>query len=227
MPHAPLALQGFLPAWDIERRRADLSSILAWTLDAIRREGVPLDHLDRLHHHLDPPAARALAQRLSAGSLAPEIRAHVRALVRRVLPEIPHARVSLQTHAHFRILLPGDHGAPVPPHTDFGFGHALGERNLWIALTDADGSAALHLLPLADSLAWIARAARLHGVLHDTPLIPPVPTRAGDVLLFTPLHLHRAHPPAGDHTRVSIDLRLLPRPHTSGDLSFSPLGDDA
>jgi hypothetical protein len=42
------------------------------------------------------------------------------------------------------------------------------------------------------------------------------------VLLFTPLHLHRARPPSGDASRVSIDLRLVPRQASMTDLSFSP-----
>jgi hypothetical protein len=219
----PLALTGFLPAWDIERRRADLAPIAAWALAHLRGLGHPVTGLATLHHHLTPAAARAAAQALTAASLAPELRALVHRAVRAALPEIPAARVWLQTHTHFRILVPHDALAAVPPHTDHGFGHALAERNLWLALTDAEGSAALHVLPLAESLAWQARTGRLHGVLDGAPEIPPVPTAAGEVLLFTPLHLHRARAPAGDVCRVSIDVRVRPAQAQMPDLSFSPL----
>jgi hypothetical protein len=220
---APLALTGFLPAWDIERRRVDLTLVVAWTLDQIRRLRHPVEDLGTLHHHLDATQARAMAQALTAASLATELRQHMQRVIREAVPEIPAKHVWLQTYTHFRILVPHDPVAPVPPHTDFGFGHALAERNVWLSLTDAEGSAALHILPLAASLSWLARTGRHHGVLDDAPEIPPVPTRAGEVLLFTPLHLHRSQPPSEGHSRVSIDVRLLPRPASMPNLTFSPL----
>lgn len=219
----PLSLTGFLPAWDIERRRADLTPIADWALAELRRLGHPVESLATAHHHLGGEEARAAARALTGASLAPALRRHVHRVVLAVLPEIPADRVWIQTHTHFRILVPGDPVAPVPPHTDFGFGHALAERNAWFSLTDAEGSAALHVLPLHASLAWLGRAGQLHGVLDGAPEIPPVPTRSGDVLLFTPLHLHRARMPSGALSRVSIDLRIVPRPASMADLSFSPL----
>lgn len=222
----PLVLTGLLPAWDIERRRADMTHVIAWTLDQIRRLGHSVESLDVLHHHLDATRARAVAQALTAASLAKELRRHVHRVVLEAVPEIPAEHVWIQTHAHFRILLPHDAVTPVPPHTDFGFGHDLAERNVWLSLTDAEGSAALHVLPLGESLSWLARTGKVRGVLDGAPEIPPVPTRAGEVLLFTPLHLHRGRPPSGDLCRVSIDVRLLPRPLSMRDLSFSPLRRD-
>jgi hypothetical protein len=222
----PLALTGILPAWDIERRRADLTPIIAWTLDQIRRLGHPVERLDTLHHHLDTEHALAVAQALTAGSLAKELRRHVHRAVLDAIPELPAERVWAQTHAHFRILVPRDTIAPVPPHTDFGFGHSLAERNVWLSLTDAVGTSALHVLPLRPSLAWLSRTGKLRGVLDSAPEIPPVPTQSGEVLLFTPLHLHRARSPSRDLCRVSVDIRLLPRPTAMPDLTFSPLRRD-
>jgi hypothetical protein len=97
---------------------------------------------------------------------------------------------------------------------------------VWLSLTDAEGSAALHVLPLRASLVWLGRAGQLHGVLDGAPEIPEVPTLRGDVLLFTPLHLHRARAPSGSHCRVSIDIRLVPRPAAMTDLTFCPLRSD-
>jgi hypothetical protein len=223
----PLALLGFLPVWDIERRRADLSAIARWTREQIQRLGVPIGSLETLHQHLDGLQARALAQALTAASLARELRQQLTRVMQELLPEVPLERVWIQTHTHFRILLPGDELAPVPPHTDYGLGHSLRERNLWCALTDAAGDAALHVLPLRDSLSWLGRADWIHGALAAAPEIPPVPARAGEVLLFTPLHLHRARPPTTAQSRVSIDLRLIPLPEPGTgavpDFSFSPL----
>jgi hypothetical protein len=68
----------------------------------------------------------------------------------------------------------------------------------------------------------MCRSGRVRGVLGDAPRLSPVPTLAGDVLLFTPLHLHQSRPPAPPFTRVSIDVRILLRPTHAQDLSFSP-----
>lgn len=222
----PLALSGFLPAWDIEKRRADLTPIADWALSHIRSLGHAAPSLDALHRHLDPAQALAVTQALSAASLDTELRRHVHRAVLQAVPELPAARVWIQSRAHFRILVPDDTVSPVPPHTDFGFGHTLVERNVWLSLTDAEGSSALHLLPLAESLSWMGRSGRLYGVLEGAPEIPPVPTRAGDVLLFTPLHVHRGRAPGAGRCRVSIDVRLVPRPTAMHDLTFSPLRGD-
>ena len=117
MAAAPLALTGFLPAWDLARRRADLSPITGWALAELRRRGHPVESLATVHHHLDGEQARAAASALTGASLAPELRRHVRRAVLGILPEIPADRVWIQTHTHFRILVPGDEIAPVPPHT--------------------------------------------------------------------------------------------------------------
>jgi hypothetical protein len=219
----PLALAGFLPAWDVERRPVDVAPIAAWALERIRGMGYPAAHLGELHGHMDAHQARAAAQALTAGSLERSIRLRVRRAVLSAVPELPAPRVWIQTHTHFRILVPGDTVFPVPPHTDFGFGHSLAERNVWLPLTDAEGSAALHVLPLGESLAWLSRTGRSQGVLEGAPEIPPAPARAGEALLFTPLHLHRARAPEAGRCRVSIDVRIVPRPAVVRDLSFSPL----
>lgn len=222
----PLALTGLLPAWDVERRRADLSPVVTWALEQIRSLGHPAESLATLHHHLDPARARAVAQELTVASLSTELRRRVQRAVRAALPEIPLDQVWIQTYTHFRILLPHDASAPVPPHTDHGFGHSLAERNVWLSLTDAEGSAALHVLPLRESLAWLTRTGNLRGVLDGAPEIPAVPTRTGELLLFTPLHLHRSRPPSGETCRVSVDIRIVPRPESLRDLSFSPFRSD-
>jgi hypothetical protein len=225
--HAPpLALTGFLPAWDIERRRVDLAPVVDWALRHVRSLGHPVESLDTLHHHLDPARALAVTKALSAASLEPELRRRVHRAVVEAVPELPAGRIWIQTRAHFRILVPDDAIAPVPPHTDFGFGHGLVERNVWLSLTDAEGTSALHLLSLSESLSWMSRTGRLRGVLDGAPEIPPVPTRAGDVLLFTPLHIHRARAPSGGRCRVSVDVRLVPIPSGTHDRTFSPLRYD-
>ena len=209
-----LALAGWLPVWDLERRRVALDDVLAWT-----RAQLGTDELDALR--VSPTNARTLAQRLTKASLDPALRRPLHAALRALLPELPWQHVLVQSFAHFRILCPGDHTTPVPAHCDHGFGHALDERNVWLALTDASGAAALHVCNLKTSLARIVADRSTQGVFENAPLAPMAVTR-GDALLFTPLHLHAARAPVGT-TRVSIDLRIVPTRGNAIGPSFSPL----
>lgn len=221
----PLSLAGFLPVWDVEKRSAPFAPIIDWTLDQLRNMGHRIERLEDLHHHLAPTDALATAHTLSNASMASTFRMAFHKALVVALDELPISRVWIQTRAHYRILLPGDTISPVPPHTDFGFGHRLIERNLWISLTDARGNAALHVHSLADSLAWMAKSGQTHGVFDSLPDPPPVPTQAGDMLLFTPLHIHRAKTPDQGQSRVSIDVRIVPCSDTQ-ELTYSPFRID-
>lgn len=216
----PLALAGWLPAWDIERRSANLDEVVAWTLARLREWGVEVDELAAIR--VGPTRARELARRLTQTSIAPALRGPLHAELRAMAPELPWEHVLVQTYAHFRILCPGDHASPVPAHVDYGFGHALDERNIWLALTDASGDAALHLCGLRESLTRLVRRGELAGVVYEPGELSPVDVRRGDVLLFTPLHLHAARAPV-DAARVSIDLRIVPAHANQIGPSFSPL----
>ena len=215
----PLALEGWLPCWDIERRHAPLDDVVAWTLTQLRAWGVDAMALAAI----DVPGPRALelARWLTRSSAAPALRQPLHAALRALLPELPWDRVLVQTYAHFRILVRSEPVGPVPPHVDFGFGHALDERNVWLALTDAAGDAALHLCALHESLAHLAVTGAVEGVLEAPVGLRPIAVRCGDVLLFTPLHVHAARPPI-ETTRVSIDLRIAPLGSVAPGPSFSP-----
>lgn len=214
----PLALAGWLPAWNLERRHVAVDHIVAWTVAQLRAWGIAVDELSAIdvagRHALE------LAQRLTRESISPSLRRPLHAALRALLPELPWQHVHVQTHAHFRILVPGDAVAPVPPHVDFGFGHALDERNVWLALTDATGDGALHACSLNESLAHVMATGVVEGVLSPPLALRPIPVRAGDALLFTPLHVHGARPPVGA-TRVSIDLRIIPAGTVAPAASFS------
>lgn len=102
--------------------------------------------------------------------------------------------------------------SPVPLHTDHGIGHALDERNVWIALTPARGTAALSVATLAASRpVEEKRRAGGHALVAPGAATVPRPCERGDALLFTPLHVHGARVVEEDATRVSIDVRLAPQ----------------
>lgn len=216
----PLALAGWLPAWDLEHRQVALDEVIAWTLSQLRAWGVAVDALSAIE--VSGLRALELARELTRASISPALRVPLHAALRTLLPELPWEHVLVQTYAHFRILVPGDSLSPVPPHVDFGFGHALDERNLWLALTDATGEATLHACSLVESLAHLTSTGVVEGVLPRPRTLRPLSVRCGDALLFTPLHVHAARPPV-TATRVSIDLRIVPASSVAPGPSFSPL----
>lgn len=222
-----LTLRGFLPAWDLEKRSANVESIIQWLLDQLRSRGIRVEHLEDLPAFLTPEQALEIGRACTAASVEGDLRKRVCRAIREAIPEIQGRTVWLQARTHFRILLPGDTIGPVPPHTDYGFGHSLEERNVWVSLTNVEGSAALHALPLAQSLAYMARSKIVSGVFDKAPDPPPITTRVGDVLLFTPLHIHRARPPEKNQCRVSFDVRMIPEPFAPKDATFAPFEDES
>ncbi len=204
----------------------EFAAIMRWVKQQMSANGVVADTLNGLR--LSGERARALAQTLTRAGRSPALRRPLHRILRRMLPEVPWARVWVQTYAHWRILLPGDPVAPVPVHTDHGFGHSLDERNIWIAVTDAHGPGALHLWDLDKSLSWLSRASGVNGghvpsgILHVGAALPPVDVDAGAALLFSPLHIHGARMPR-EAVRVSMDIRIIPRASAPPDYTFSPL----
>lgn len=182
-------------------------------------EGLSVDSLESIR--IDGAHALELARRLTLASAEPRFRSMFHAVLRSVLPELPWARVWVQTYVHFRILVPGDERAVVRAHTDFGFAHGLDERIVWIALTPARGDGALQILPFRESMQLISRS-EVTAAIYDVDALEPADVDAGDVVLFTPLHVHGARPPV-EHARVSIDVRVIGAPTSRPDLSFSPL----
>lgn len=207
-----MPLKGFLPAWDFARRRVDVGPFVAWGLATLADHGVRAPSLSRLHEVVDIDGARVCSQALTVASRAPRPRALMNAMVRTALPEVPPSAIAVQACGHVRVLVPGDTRTPAATHTDAAVGHQLDERTLWFALTDAIDTAALHGTDFASS--WAPERARRSGdqLLFANDVVPlrPLNVDAGEVLLFTPLHIHGAKTNREAHTRVSVDIRVAP-----------------
>jgi hypothetical protein len=225
-------LRGPLPVWDLERRHVDVAPFARWIVDSARSLHAAPDpeQLERWHERITAEQALALAKHLTLQSRAHAPRALVHAMLRAALPELPWGDVVVQSATHVRVLVPGDALCPAPLHTDRAIGHGLDERNIWIALTDAKEHAALHALPLASSLQAEARRAARNTIALDVAMdaLTPLDVSRGDVVLFTPVHVHGARtiPAHADVTRVSIDVRIAPAaiPRAGHGFSFVPAG---
>ena len=206
-------LSGPLPAWDLERRPIDPAPVIAWALAAIRNAGVAATSLETLHDSITGDAqARDLARHLCESSRANAVQRLVHRAVVAALPELPWDVLAIQAITHVRILVPGDAVSPVPLHTDHGIGHPLHERNLWIPLTPARASGALHAMPLAASIPYeCARERNRSVVIALEAPAAPCEMDPGEMLLFTPVHVHGARVVREPRTRVSVDIRIATR----------------
>jgi hypothetical protein len=181
-----------LPCWDIARRRVlDVDPLIAHACHVAGRVagGAVELELARLHRFLDR-AQRAELSRLLSTSVRLASLVH-EALVDVIGRELAR-ELQVQAFPFARVLGPGDAAAAV--HTDADLGHALDERNAWIALTAAAGTTTLQIRHLHDC-----------GNV-ETPRVEP-----GDALLFTPVHVHGGAVHHLDVTRVSVDVRVAPR----------------
>lgn len=124
-------------------------------------------------------------------------------------------------------------GLGLQQHSDTLGGHPFELLQVWLPLTDCEGSAALHISSRADGIAILSRflacighdEARYRSGLdaffaardRDPELqraivasCPPCPMQRGQVLLFDPRCVHGGVENTSHRTRVSLDFRLMP-----------------
>jgi hypothetical protein len=210
--------QGPLPLYDLEVVSFDHRAVLAWTLEALEALGV-VGPLENLHERVGAGEIPRLVHELTERSMCPAARFAFGEALKRALPKLHWPALRVQAVLQYRILLPDDEVAPAAAHSDHGLGHSLVERNVWVPLTPARGSAALRALPLRASLPLDAeRRARGHRYTEHVAdeALSPVELDPGAALVFTPLHLHGARVNRTAGTRVSVDLRFLPAAYADG-----------
>jgi hypothetical protein len=106
-------------------------------------------------------------------------------------------------------------------HTDIGYGHPPEEMNLWIPLTDILTGHGFRIMSLAaskkiieqfdfDFEPFIDNAINNKNFSNNCDtLSEPVTTELGSVIAFDSRCIHTGEP-LKTHTRVSIDIRILP-----------------
>lgn len=106
-------------------------------------------------------------------------------------------------------------------HSDISYGHPPEEINIWIPLTDLVDAHGFRLLTVEQSKDILAQfdydfAAFIDAAINDKPFSDscdaksaPMDTPLGDVLAFDSRCIHTGEPMIS-HTRISIDIRLVP-----------------
>jgi len=178
-------------------------------------------------------------------ALPQTVRDHYLDLVKFVAAEVVRADMLFQAapivRFHFPAPFPpnlrGASGRGLQFHSDTLGGHPFSMINLWLALTDTVGPNALHLSeidagievltrfaaalgddPYASSLTRFHERLRTDGSFEAavTASCHPVPTSAGDLIVFDPRCVHGGAENGTDLTRVSIDFRIVVLPDAAG-----------
>ncbi len=184
-----------------------------WLLDQLQAAGHPVEALDRWHEVVPVEATAALTKQLIRATELPAFRDIYFAFVREVLQPLAGVEIAPQRYPNVRAHLPDRPEMCIPFHTDGWYGHGPNEINVWLPLTKAEATSSLALIPHARSQALIAEAkARRMRLSEMESLFGPeaaaVSVMPGDVVLFTPAHLHGNTTNRTGRTRVSFDFRV-------------------
>lgn len=217
----------------IARRRYDLNAFpLPQAMydmlyaKGIGKPGTPLDEL----HKAVPEAMTALD---SSGinevsrqlyDITPDFAAEYRRFVEgHICRELIGEALVMQQSPTLRCYFPKARGFEwrLNYHTDIMLGHPPQEINIWLPFTRAYGSNAMRIAPLAPSLDILGRygfdfvrfaeAVQVDDALQEELLAITAPAvmEAGEVLLFDSRCLHVLQNNQTDHTRISMDLRVM------------------
>lgn len=106
-------------------------------------------------------------------------------------------------------------------HSDISYGHPPEEINIWLPLTDLLSGHGFRTMSLATSKSILQQfdydfASFIHSAIHDKEFskeceqrADPVTTKMGHFFTFDSRCIHSGEP-LSQHTRVSIDIRILP-----------------
>jgi ectoine hydroxylase-related dioxygenase (phytanoyl-CoA dioxygenase family) len=122
-------------------------------------------------------------------------------------------------------------------HTDIMLGHPPQEINIWIPLTRVYGSNSMRLMPLEPSLAILRRydfdfkayaeavqtSDALQDELNDLSFV--IEGELGEAVLFDSRCLHVLQNNQTEHSRASMDLRVMPhREYQALDMKYVGTG---
>jgi hypothetical protein len=122
-------------------------------------------------------------------------------------------------------------------HTDIMLGHPPQEINIWIPLTNVYGSNSMRLMSLDNSLSILRRfdfdfkayaeavqtSDTLQDELNDLSFI--IEAEPGEAILFDSRCLHVLQKNQTEHSRVSMDLRVMPlREYSALDMKYVGTG---
>lgn len=205
-----------MASWDYEKITYDpvVFPFANWLIKHLNEKGFAVTDLREIHQYMSPEALSSLGNTLGQDAANdPQFAAMYSAFSSHVFATRVDSAFALQRYPNFRFLPPGRPEMCIPFHTDGWYGHGEGERNAWVPLAGANGSASLQAIPSEKSKHLIneARANRLR--LHEMnelflPHAYPLEGDVGSVFLFDAQQLHGNIENTTQHTRVSIDFRV-------------------
>lgn len=174
--------------------------------------GATFGNLGELHHHIQSTQVEELSQRLY-GLLKGD---SFRGLYRRFISDVVAPRFSgpilYQRTPSIRVNLPGMRS--VYYHCDQWYGHGPNIVNLWMPLTKVFATNSLFTVSLVESQREIARLEQEKATVEVInsrldALASPVEADYGQLYIFSSKVAHGTRTNSSEHSRVSLDFRLL------------------
>lgn len=234
MPAAHLLNRNF--AFDPADHR--LREFFLEVFEPVLAPGAPLRAISDLHERAP---ARGLAPLYKAaydamgGSAFREL---YRGLLDKAVRPLFPGDILWQRKPGIRIHVPG--ARTVQYHTDQWYGHGGEVVNIWLPLTDAEGTNSLHLATLRDSLEEVARLEAAKPAMPEInarlrAICKPIAVPYGAFHVFNASCAHGSEENLSGRTRVSLDFRLLlpgvhagsksPDAYYEGHAASAPAGD--
>tara|TARA_B100000767_G_C19755363_1_gene532723 strand:- start:1391 stop:2029 length:639 start_codon:yes stop_codon:yes gene_type:complete len=122
-------------------------------------------------------------------------------------------KIVYQKYPNIRVLMPDDESGVVPFHCDKWYNHTDDEINFWIPMHEVNSSESLQLVNLKDSLILQKKIIKDKvNYIKIKSLIKskanPIKCQYGEMLKFSPQHLHGSIINKTNNPRISIDFRV-------------------
>ena len=214
-------LRGLLPVHDVVAVRQQVLQLChdhGWLLDGTALDaGMAAEHIRGVSPVLGVGISRSAYQSLQRLEAFHRLGHHPALLA--AVAEVTGAAPLVHPQKIARVMLPASENAPTPPHQDYIFVQgALDTFTCWVPLGDCPRElGTLSLLPGSHRLGLLptkpARGAGKRRVLLPSPGAAGEPRwcdwdlRAGDVVVFHSMAVHRSLPNRTGRVRLSADYR--------------------
>lgn len=186
-----------------------------WIENELKVLGLKFDKLENLHIDLDSKDCASVTKKIISETRKKSLRSIVLPFIKtNIHPLLDHTDIALQRFFNFRILLPDQPLSIIPFHNGQLQGHGLGERTIWMPLTETNETSSLYLMNIEESRRILERVREERSSYSEFQNIlmknaSPANIDYGKVRLFTQENIHGSVPNETGKTRVSFDFRLL------------------
>ena len=187
----------------------------SWVENELKSIGVDFQKLELLHESMSAKDCASVTKQIIQNTRKKSfLKIAIPFIEECILPLVDNSEVALQRFFNFRILLPDQPLSIVPFHNGQLQGHGLGERTIWMPMTESRDTSSLYLMPVESSRVALKKVRELKSSYRDFQKLlkeeaAPVNIGYGNASLFTQENIHGSLSNITGRTRVSFDFRIL------------------